>query len=51
MISIEDYNNEDKVQLCINEGCKYIFNFLLTISDNKKVLKISTSYDGKTSLN
>ena len=51
MLSIRDYSDETKLQFCLLEGCEYAFNLLLTVTQNARTLKISTSYGGGILLN
>jgi hypothetical protein len=29
MISIKDYNDDDKIDKCLSQGCEYAFNLVL----------------------
>lgn len=51
MLSIRDYSDETKLEFCLFEGCEYAFNLLLTVTQNTRSLKITTSYGGGILLN
>lgn len=50
-ISIGDYNDETKLQLCLAEGCEYTFNLVLTVTENSRSLELKTGFAGGIRLN
>ena len=50
-ISIGNYNDETKLELCMVEGCEYVMNLLLEVTENTRTLKIDVSYGGGILLN
>ena len=50
-ISIYDYNDQTKVDLCLAEGCEYTFNLVLEVSQGSRTLAIDVSYAGGIRLN
>ena len=50
-ISIGNYNDETKLQLCMVEGCEYVFNLELEVTENTRTMKIDVSYGGGILLN
>lgn len=50
-ISIENYNNDTKVDLCLSQGCDYIFNMLLISTVNVRTLSLNVTYGGGAGLN
>jgi hypothetical protein len=46
MIGIKDYNDQNKVATCISQGCEYVFNLLLTETQNTRTLEFDVSYAG-----
>jgi hypothetical protein len=46
MIGIKDYNDQNKVAICIAQGCEYVFNLLLTETQNTRTLEFDVSYVG-----
>lgn len=50
-ISLDDYNNNSKIDLCVSQGCDYVFNLLLTVTGGTRSLTITVSYGGGLGLN
>lgn len=50
-ISLDDYNNDTKIDHCVTQGCDYVFNLLLTITGGTRSLTINVSYGGGAGLN
>lgn len=49
-ISIENYNNDTKIDLCLSQGCDYVFNMLLTSTVNTRTLSLNVTYGGGVGL-
>lgn len=51
-ISLDDYNNDKKIDSCIAHGCDYVFTTVLTtaIQTDSKVLTLSVNYAGDATL-
>lgn len=50
-ISLNDYNNNAKIDLCLSQGCDYVFNMLLTSTVNTRTLALNVTYGGGPTLN
>jgi hypothetical protein len=50
-ISLNDYNNNSKIDLCLTQGCDYVFNLLLSSSAQVRSLAMNVTYGGSAGLN
>lgn len=50
-ISLNDYNDDHKIDLCLTQGCDYVFNMLLTETINTRSLGLNVTYAGGNGLN
>lgn len=50
-ISLSDYNNNSKIDLCLTQGCDYVFSILLTSTVNTRSLALNVTYGGGAGLN
>ncbi len=50
-ISLNDYNNNNKIDSCVAQGCDYVFNLLLTSTVNTRTLAVNVTYGGAPGLN
>jgi hypothetical protein len=51
ILSIKDYNDDTKVDLCFREGCSYILNMILTVGQSSRTLEFDIGYFGGQRLN
>lgn len=49
-ISLDDYNNDRKIDSCIAHGCDYVFTTVLTSTSNSRVLSLTVNYGGDATL-
>lgn len=49
-ISLDDYNNDSKIDRCLSQDCLYIFNLTLIYTLTTRTLNIQTNYNGDPTL-
>lgn len=49
-ISLSDYNIDTKIDQCLQQGCNYIFNLLLTQTPSTRTLAMNVTYAGGSGL-
>lgn len=50
-ISLSDYNIDSKIDQCLQQGCNYVFNLLLTQTASTRTLSVNVTYAGGNALN
>ena len=51
ILSVKDYSNDSKIEICRSRGCLYTFNTTVYLTSGRKWMIINVTYKGEPMLN
>lgn len=46
ILSVQDYNNDSKIEICRSRGCHYTFNTTVYLTSSRNWMTINVTYKG-----